>query len=911
MRPPVSPRTSRFGALSFGALCASFVLLAALAPAASAQTGKITGTVTDAATGDPLPGVNVVLEGTTIGTSTNFDGDYTIIGIRPGTYDLIASFIGFETTRIQGVRIQIDLTTEIDIRIREEVLEGEEVVIIAERPLVQKDLTATTSVVSGDEIRAIPVENFGEVVNLQAGVVDGHFRGGRLGEVGYWVDGMPVTDVYSGGLGIAIENNSVEELQVVTGAFNAEYGQAMSGIVNVVTRDGSNEYSGTFSGFAGDYASTNTDIFPETGLGNADPFAVRNAELSLSGPILKNRLFFFASGRYFHNDGWIYGRDAFKADDVGLPESGGAFQLLNPSGSGDSSVVALNPYDRLSGQAKLTLRLTRNIRVSANVIASQDESMGGGQDLLLFPDGRTTQQTDAYNVYFKWTHTLSNTTFYDAGFTNSYTSYESYQFEDPFDERYRDNNFFGVSEPSQTAGFRVGGTNNGRFSRSTGTILGKIDVTSQLNATNLAKMGIEFRRHRLQYNDDFVDVNSQNPDAVPEIKTSGRYTYEPTEIGAYVQDKVELGSLIINMGLRFDYFDSRGRLLSDPTSQDVVYPANRPDELTAFTIESDSKWQFSPRLGVAFPISADGVVHFSYGWFFQRPNFELLYQNPFFNLDNSGSGLIGLLGNANLEAEKTVNGEIGLKQQLNSTSAVEVTAYYRDIRGLTGTAADPVSIVGTSDRYGILRNSDFGFVRGLVLRYDQRIGDGIFAGVDYTYQVAKANASDPSQAYSAAAAKGELEKIIVSTNWDQRHTANFSLTYAAPSDWGFGLVGSFGSGQPFTPSISTVQSGNTVPTRVLLNSEIKPSTARVNFNAYKNVSFGGAELQVFTKIDNLFDRANEYGVFGDTGRATYSLQRNLDARQFRGDPRVLDRAYNRTDFFDEPRRIVLGLRVSF
>ena len=136
------------------------------------------------------------------------------------------------------------LTVVVDFELTDEVFGGQEVVIVAERPLVQKDLTATTAIVSGDEIRSLPVENFGQVIGLQAGVVNGHFRGGRMGEVGYWVDGMPVTDVFDGSLGVSVENNMVDELQVVTGAFNAEYGQAMSGIVNIVTRDGDNRFSG-------------------------------------------------------------------------------------------------------------------------------------------------------------------------------------------------------------------------------------------------------------------------------------------------------------------------------------------------------------------------------------------------------------------------------------------------------------------------------------------------------------------------------------------------------------------------------------------------------------------------------------------------------------------------------------------
>ncbi len=331
----------------------------------------------------------------------------------------------------------------------------------------------------------------------------------------------------------------------------------------------------------------------------------------------------------------------------------------------------------------------------------------------------------------------------------------------------------------------------------------------------------------------------------------------------------------------------------------------------AYFEDAEARWQLSPRLGVAFPITAGGVVHFSYGQFFQTPQFSYLYQNPFFQLGSGGSGLIGLIGNANLKPEQTISGEIGLKQEITRTSAVELTAYYRDIRNLTGTATDPLTIRGTSARYGRLVNSDFGFVRGLVARFDQRIGTDLFASFDYTFQVARANASDPSQAYSAAAARGEIETQIVPTSWDQRHTANVSLSYDAKGAWGFGVIATYGSGEPYTPSQSTVQTGEIIPGRIPLNSETKPSVYNVDLNVYRNLKLGGLQAQFFARADNVFDVRTEYGIFGDTGRATYSLQRNVDENTFQGDASVLDRWYQRPYFYGEPRRVVLGLQVSF
>ncbi len=421
----------------FLSLCA----LALVPAVALAQTGKIQGRVTDDG-GESLPGVNVLIEGTMQGTATDIDGNYVIIGVRPGTYTLVASYVGFNTQRVENVRVQIDLTTKIDFTLREESLMGEEVVITAERPLVQRDLTATTSVVGGAEIRAAPVDNLQEIVNLQAGVVNGHFRGGRLGEVGYWVDGLPVTDVYNGGLGVSVENTAVEELQVVTGAFNAEYGQALSGIVNIVTRDGDDTFSGSVNAWTGDYLSADTDLF--LGIDDVSPTGVRNLEANFSGPVVPGKLWFFATGRYFGNDGYLQGQQVYRPEDIGYDDQG-RLALLNPGGSGDSSLVSFNPYERLSGQFKLTWRALRNTRIAANVFWRQDDGRGAGYELLLIPDIRSYNRSTSRNAYAKITQTLSNRTFFDLGVTNTYTTFYDRLYDDPLDERYLDNSLTGFS----------------------------------------------------------------------------------------------------------------------------------------------------------------------------------------------------------------------------------------------------------------------------------------------------------------------------------------------------------------------------------------------------------------------------------------------------------------------------------
>lgn len=888
----------------------AFTLLLLLSTlSAHAQYGKIRGVITDAETGETVIGASVLIEGTTKGAATNLDGEYIILAVSPGTVNLIVSYIGYNQTRIEDVRINIDLTTEINVELTPQTIEGEEVVVVAERELVRKDITASLSSVGAEEIEAIPVENFSEVVELQAGVVDGHFRGGRTGEVGYWVDGVPVTDSFDGSLSAGVENSSVQEVQVVTGAFNAEYGQAMSGIVNIVTKDGGDKFSGSVNLFSGDYFSGRDDLF--WNIDDYDPVAVRNIEASLGGPIIKEKLSFFSSIRYFNNDGWLYGRQVFTRNDVGINDLG-QISLLDTLGSGDSSFVSMNPYEKINGQLKLTWNAFKGFKLSVNGFLGSDESKSGYDHTSRYiPSFQRDQFSVNRSFYIKATHLLSDRTFYDLSISNSYKNFESYVFEDPYDPRYLPNDYAGIRASNVVSNFRIGGTDNGRYRRTTDTYIAKLDLTSQVNNQNQVKAGVEYRYHSLQQEDLTSIVLNEN-DGVTFLFDNGSYDVNPVEFSGYIQDKVEVGNLIINAGVRFDYFDANFRVFSDPADPSIVFEEQRPDNPDLVFNDSKASYKISPRLGIAFPVSEGGVVHFSYGHFFQVPNFNLLYQNPYFRLNSGGSGLIGLLGNANLEPQKTVNGELGYKQELGSSSAIEITAFFRDIRNLAGTATDPIAVRGTSARYGILRNSDFGFIRGVVLAFDQSFGPNIFMTADYTFQIAKGNASDPSQAYNAAAAKTELEKVIVPLNWDQLHTINLTGSYRSDNGWGVGAIFNAGSGFPYTPDFSSVVTSVAPPSEISLNSARRPMIYNLDINVTKDFDLSGSQsFQVYVRLDNLLDQGNERGVFGDTGRATYSLYRNEDAKTFFGNTAFLDANYTRPDFYNEPRRIVLGLRYRF
>jgi len=291
------------------------ILMISMSVVAFGQNGKIVGKITDAQTKEELPFVNVVIEGTTMGAASDINGFYQIINVPPGVYSLRVSAIGYQTITVQNIRVATGLTTTQDFKLTSiSIALDKEIVVKAERPLVQKDMTASTAVVGADLIQELPVTEVRDLLQLQAGIIIGaggdiHLRGGRKGQIAFQIDGVSMTDVYDGSSMVDVGANAIQELQVISGAFNAEYGQAMSGVVNIVTKDGSNNLGGNIQIYSGDYLSRKTDIF--WNINNLNPIALRSIEGSLSGPIVKDNIFFYTTGRYYYNEGYLYGKNIF------------------------------------------------------------------------------------------------------------------------------------------------------------------------------------------------------------------------------------------------------------------------------------------------------------------------------------------------------------------------------------------------------------------------------------------------------------------------------------------------------------------------------------------------------------------------------------------------------------------------
>jgi hypothetical protein len=211
--------------------------LVAVIPLWSGTTGKIAGTVTDKTTGDPLPGANVIVVGTTLGTATDLDGQFSILHVPPGLYDVSVSVIGYAKNTYQNVRVLIDQTARIDFAIEIQEIKFDEITVVAEKNIIKRDVATSVVAVTSDQVNELPVSSVSSVVELQAGIESGmRIRGGGADESLFLVDGITLRDPRNNQPITSIALSSIKEISIERGGFNAEYGQVRSGIVNVVTQ---------------------------------------------------------------------------------------------------------------------------------------------------------------------------------------------------------------------------------------------------------------------------------------------------------------------------------------------------------------------------------------------------------------------------------------------------------------------------------------------------------------------------------------------------------------------------------------------------------------------------------------------------------------------------------------------------
>lgn len=889
------------------------------------NTGKIAGRVIDLQTGTPLAGANIILTGTMLGAATDHEGRYNILNVPPGTYTMRVSFIGYTTREYQNVQVSVDLTTTIDIELASEMIETEQVVVVGSR-LIQRDATATAATFDAQRFTALPIETFEQALQIQAGVTvsasgDIHIRGGRANEVLFMVDGVPLNNAFDNKITTGIiSTNAIQELSVISGAFNAEYGNAQSGVVNIVTKQPPRSLTGRFSIHSGDIVGGEPDRF--LNIDNINAVNTREFEGMLGGPLplLGNNLSFFVSARYFDDKGYLYGRRLVTY----------ASEESDNLTIGDESLVSMNPDRLVNIHGKLSYN-TGNLRMSASYLRKDRKFKNYSNTFRLAPDWRPVnyRQSDTYSLNLNYF--ISPTMYANTVLSYVTTNDRSRAFEDINDPRHRfrgrDLAFIAnQNNPGapiftdyllEQYGLTVGelvrfsiGPNLDRVSRTSDRYTARFSVSKQFGNIHLVKVGAEGTFYDIYRDgislvqkgsrpDSDFDLNNEEIE-IPDANTRSRNIYrgKPYEYGIYVQDKMEFEEFVINVGVRFDAYDPN-------TDVPINFQNLDNTEFTTASIKS----KVSPRLSFAHSVTDRSKIFFSYGHFFQMPPYGNMYtgqeafSNPLVEIRTGILSPVGgdqAVGNPDLKPQTTISYEVGYEQELTNDIALFLKAYYRNIRNLLAT---DIGFLSNGAVYAFYKNRDYGNVRGINLTLKRSLSNYYAFTIDYTYQVAEGNASSPTQAYLNYRAEAEAQKKVVYLDWDQPHTLRWTIDFMR-NGWQGGLIGKFESGYPYTPALgSAIQGGQRDSEE---NSGRRPPIFNVDLTLSKEFQIGSGPRSlaygIFLKAYNLFDTRNELFVFSNSGRATFS-----------SDPATAGfvEFTKRPDFFSKPREIFLGTYIRF
>lgn len=889
--------------------------------AAFAQTsGKISGYVLDDQTGEPLIGANITVQDTRMGAAAGQDGSFYIINVPPGNYSIRVQMMGYETLVLTDARVSVNRTLEITAKLKAAIIEGTEVVITAEKIQAKKDQTSSVRNVSSDEMELLPVESISQVVNMQAGVINGHFRGGRNTEVTYMIDGMQVDNsFYGSSSAINVETEAVQDLEVITGTFNAEYGRAMSGVVNMVTKDGSNQLRGAASGYVANYVTGNTDVFP-----GLDAASTRNMsqdyKVQLEGPIYIDKLTFFLNYRHQDYNGHLNGVYRFNPWDYSFyPSDNPAEWHTEATGTGEYISMDHDVYDNFTG--KLAFRATNNIKLAALYTLNNSTTSNYNHNYKYNPTALRNYYSTSHYGALNFNHMIKPSLFYDVKLSYLENNNQSYVYEDPIDSNYVHPKYQGTG----TTGFATGGNENpGKSLDTFQDVSLKFDLYWQATKNHSFKTGLLVINHTI--NRTRVDVRNkydglpfendrvQDPETgkvtfpfyeleiVPITnKTMDVYTVTPYEFSGYLQDKMEFEEMVINIGVRYDYFTSNHVYPSDRRN-----PANQlmlPDSMMSAYKKSPPQTQVSPRFGLAYQLSDQAVLHISYGHFFQMPPMYALYANNIFRVPVNDYSTT--MGNTLLKPQKTIQYEIGIWQELMKGMGLEVALYYRDIYDLLST-----SIFSTYNQieYGLYTNKDYGNARGLEIKWDYVLGN-FFAGLNYTLAYTRGNADNPMQTFTRAGNSMDPITRLIPMSWDQRQTLNATVRYSTPKG-GATLTGYYNSGTPFTYTPLEISPLSLI--NLYENNAYKPAGYTFDLSSFYNIPLGKTiKGQILLSIYNLLDTKNAVWVYSDTGQPYTTIIFDSDRANHRSDYNSYEDRVQNPTAFSSPRQIKLGFGFLF
>jgi hypothetical protein len=756
----------------------------------SGTNGKIAGRVADKTTGEPIVGAHVSIKDLKTGASTNATGEYFILNIPPGTYTLVVSMLGYETVSISNVGVIVDRTTTRDCALLATLIEGEVVNIIAQRPVVDKDLTASEQIVTGVAIDKMGARNIREVLLTQAGIFTdntalawqrgitrAYVRGSSAVQAVYMLDNISVnsgmvSDNYAG-----FNTSTIEQISVLTGGYNAEYGEGRSAVVNIVSKEATAGIHGTalarmrpagvyhfgrnmYSKENNDYASTGIDYWtaqshdPNSHYYGLKPDSLLTAWRKQITP--NDTLANYANREEYEVEGTVLGGIT---DELSLLVSGrykrgvGIFPQAIP----------YNPEYNFQGYVNYKVSPEFKVRVggflgryeSADYTSTNLNTSEYGQESGWLAPMRIDEQyaRAKYNlfgaIYRQWpelrqwsqlygkvTHMLNTQSFYEV--TMSYL-------KDKMDRSDRDHHIPDTLWLPDVISMHPRFTLQSYFHTWTKSFTQsyqiKADYTNQLSQVHSVKTGFAFKSYDLNY-ENFAAASGSS-----RVNDMNVFNGNPYEGNAYIQDKIETPGLVVNIGVRGDFFNQNRdapKNMFDPLAFELTTPGHDPGAPLGIpgTPERErTKVQvaIAPRIGVSFPMSENAELHLVYGHFYQRPSWVKMYGLPFVNYTTIMDSVLnpyakqttymdewqGYYGNPQLGYERTIQYELGLDYNIADILKLDLTGYYKDGSREADVITGVYSASHPATKALMVSNAGYSDVRGIETKIDSRF-NGMF-----------------------------------------------------------------------------------------------------------------------------------------------------------------------------------------
>ncbi|MBI3786802.1 MAG: TonB-dependent receptor [Ignavibacteriales bacterium] len=833
----------------------SILLVLLCVSLATAQDGKMRGKIADKESGEALIGANVTLEGTSLGATSDVNGDFIILGVPPGVYTVKASYIGYSAVTISNIRVNSNLTTTQDFKLSSTAIQVSAVEIIADRPIVQRNTTNAVRINTQENIRNIPIRGIQNLLALEAGVVQQngnlYVRGGRANEVAYFIDGANTTNPFLGAQtsgamavtsnqNVAIIQEALEEVQLQSGGFTAEFGGANSGIVRSQMRTGGSQFKISAQYQTDDFAKPGSKFLGTTA------FGFRDAVLTAGGPIpgVNNARFFVAGQHNYQRNRNALFLKPFKFDNLvtdnlgsrpaGTPLPGPVEfkeNYLYNNWTEANSVQGTVSYDMNPVKFRFTGSYSFNHAPNGN---NWPNALAG-----YFNQGRVTMsETSTLFSQLRATHVLSPTTFYEIGI-----AYQS-RFFRTFDPDFGDNwQAYPDSAANASVGYGAGFTSryqgpapystiyqfnfadpnspaNGYGKNKQTSVGATIDFTSQINSKWELKAGGRLETWTIRnftvgnisalqtflHGTNGNDPRAFTSDYERRIRSIQRgvmnfYGYDvdgneindgfdkpgkPVFASAYIQNKFEYQDLILNVGVRYEYMSPKGvRLTRDVYMNPPVDQALNVVDENSFVSQEPFNLLL-PRLNFSIPVTDRTVFYAQYGKYAQFPSLGQIYRNNIVisNLVNPSSrlpySLGGQLNNApafDVRPERSTQYAVGFRQSLTDNFAFDFSGFYRDTK-------DQLTVRRITNDQGVplfvgLANEDFGTVKGMEVTLELRRSNRLAAKINYTLTDARGTGSDALSSRDAVTdnASARFPSFINPFDYNQTHRGTIMLDY--------------------------------------------------------------------------------------------------------------------------------------